>query len=111
MLYTPFSKELLCQCWARLELQEQFDPVFEYNKAIEAYTSHYYPKEEDLYKIIFQISIFFKEYADFENSKTPAFRHPLIKGENDQLEAIGIFEELSGLSMVGKCKVYKMKPM
>ena len=65
MLYTPFSKELLCLCWARLEQLEQFDPVFEYNKAMEAYTSHYYPKEEDLYKIIFQISMFFKEYAEF----------------------------------------------
>lgn len=92
MLYTPFSKELLCQCWVRLQQLEQFDPVFEYNKAIEAYSSHYYPKEEDLYKIIFQISIFFKEYAEFENAKTPKFRHPLIKGEVGHLQEIGIYD-------------------
>lgn len=55
--------------------------------------------------------MFFKEYAEFENSKTPAFRHPLIKGEADHLQSIGIFEELSSLAMVGKCKVYKMKPL
>jgi hypothetical protein len=30
--------------------------------------------------------MFFKEYAEFENAKTPKFRHPLIKGEIDQLE-------------------------
>jgi hypothetical protein len=111
MLYTPLSKELLCQSWVRLEQLEQFDPVFEYNKAIETYTSHYYPKEEDLYRIIFQLSMFFKEYAEFENPKTPAFRHPLIKGEVDSLEAIGIYEELKGLAMIGKCKISKLKPI
>ena len=111
MLYTPLSKELLCQCWARLEHIQQFDPVYEYNKAIEMYTSHYYPKEEDLYKIIFQMCVFFKEYAEFENPKTPAFRHPLIKGEVDTLESIGIYDELKVLQMIGKCKTSKLKPM
>lgn len=63
MLYTPLSKDLLCQCWVRLEQLEQYDPVFEYNRAVEAYTSHYYPKEEDLYRILFQLCMFFKEYS------------------------------------------------
>lgn len=95
----------------RLEQLEQYDPVFEYNKAIEAYKSHYYPKEEDLYKIIFQLAMFFKEYAEFESARTPEFRHPAIKGEVDQLVEIGIYEELKSLSMVGKCKIYKLKPL
>lgn len=111
MLYTPLSKDLLCQSWVKLEQLEQYDPVFEYNKAIEAYKSHYYPKEEDLYKIIFQISMFFKEYAEFESARTPSFRHPLIKGETDQLLEIGIYDELKSLAMIGKSKIYKLKPL
>lgn len=111
MLYTPLSKDLLCQSWVKLEHLEQYDPVFEYNKAIEAYKSHYYPKEEDLYKIIFQISMFFREYAEFENARTPSFRHPLIKGETEQLVEIGIFDELKSLTMIGKSKMYKLKPV
>jgi hypothetical protein len=111
MLYTPLSKDLLCQSWVKLEQLEQYDPVFEYNKAIEAYKSHYYPREEDLYKIIFQISMFFKEYAEFENARTPSFRHPLIKGEAEQLLEIGIHDELKSLAMIGKSKVYKLKPV
>lgn len=111
MLYTPLSKDLLCQSWVKLEQLEQYDPVFEYNKAIEAYKSHYYPKEEDLYKIIFQISMFFKEYAEFENARTPSFRHPLIKGETEQLVEIGIYDELKSLAMIGKSKIYKLKPL
>lgn len=79
-LYTPVSKHLLCQCWVKLEGAEQYDPVFEYNRAIESFNSHYYPREEDLFRIIFQLCMFFKEYAEFENARTPQFRHPLIKG-------------------------------
>lgn len=55
--------------------------------------------------------MFFKEYAEFESARTPEFRHPAIKGEIDQLVDIGIYEELKSLSMVGKCKIYKLKPL
>lgn len=55
--------------------------------------------------------MFFKEYAEFESARTPEFRHPAIKGEVDQLVEIGIYEELKSLSMVGKCKIYKLKPL
>lgn len=65
VLYTPLTKHLLCMCWFQLEIQFQYDPVFEYNKAIERFLNHYYPSPEDTFKIIFQLSLFFKEYAEF----------------------------------------------
>lgn len=55
--------------------------------------------------------MFFKEYAEFENVATPAFRHPLIKGETDSLISIGIYNELKDLSMIRKSKDYKLKPI
>ena len=55
--------------------------------------------------------MFFKEYAEFENPKTPVFRHPCIKGEADALESIGIYEELKELEIFGKSKSVKSKPM
>lgn len=33
-LYTPATKHILCICWYELENKFQYDPVFEYNKAV-----------------------------------------------------------------------------
>jgi hypothetical protein len=40
-----------------------------------------------------------KEFADFESSNTPTFRHPPIKG-SVELEEVGLMEELRTLEMV-----------
>lgn len=57
-----------------------------------------------MFKIIFQLSLFFKEYSEFENYKTPVFRHPPIRGEVDHLKEISIFDELIRMNMYEKCK-------
>jgi hypothetical protein len=71
--------------------------VIEYNKAIEGFEMHYHPSSDDLFRIITQISRFFKEFADFESYYTPKFRHPKIVGNNNELEDIGILNELKNL--------------
>lgn len=70
-----------------------FDPVTEYNKAIEEFEMHSHPNNEDMFRIILQISRFLKEFGDFEIFLTPEFRHPPIRGGQD-LKEIGILEEL-----------------
>jgi hypothetical protein len=105
LLYTPPTKHLLCMCWLHLETHHQYDPVFEYNRSAEKFLHHYYPSPEDTFRIIFQLSLFFKEYAEFENTKTPVFRHPPIRGEAEHFEEIGMLEELVAMRMHQKCKV------
>lgn len=60
-------------------LVQNYDPVVEYNKSIELFEMHYQPQPQNLFRIILQISRFFKEFADFESSSTPEFRHPSIR--------------------------------
>lgn len=51
---------------------------------------HYHPSDENIFKIIIQISRFLKEFSDFETYETPAFRHPLIEGNMVELQTIGL---------------------
>ncbi len=109
MLYTPPCKYLLCNTWKILENHLNSDPVFEYNKAIESFLTHYHPKEEQLFKIIFQLSMFFREYSEFEGAKIPSFRHPLIKGDEEQLQQICVFEEMKQHNMTTDLKIVVKK--
>jgi hypothetical protein len=92
-------------CWLQLETHHQYDPVFEYNRSAEKFLHHYYPSPEDTFRVVFQLSLFFKEYSEFENTKTPVFRHPPIRGDAEQFEKIGMLEELIAMRMHQKCKV------
>jgi hypothetical protein len=60
---------------------------------------HYHPSSEDLFRIIVQISRYFKEFADFETYYTPDIRHPPIKGGYDELDDIGLLTELLKLRL------------
>lgn len=64
LLFNPYTKYDLCRYWQKLE-EKSFDPVIEYNKAIEGFEMHYHPNSDDLFRIITQISRFLKEFADF----------------------------------------------
>ncbi len=59
LLFNPYNKYDLCKYWQILE-QQNFDPVFEYNKAIESFVMHFKPGPEDIFRIIVQISRFLK---------------------------------------------------
>ena len=78
LLFNPNNKYDLCRYWQRLE-EKGFDPVLEYNKAIEGFEIHYHPTSENLFRIFLQVARFLKEFSDFETSFTPDFRHPAIK--------------------------------
>ena len=78
LLFNPNNKYELCRYWQRLE-ERGFDPVLEYNKAVESFDMHYRPNPQDTFRIILQISRFLKEFSDFETNMTPDFRHPPIK--------------------------------
>jgi len=67
-----------------------FDPAVEYNKSIEGFEMQFKPKLDDMFKIIFQLSRFFREFSDFETHFTPKFRHPPILDSNDHLNQIGL---------------------
>ena len=59
LLFNPYTKYDLCRYWQKLE-ERSFDPVIEYNKAIEGFEMHYHPTSEDLFRIITQISRFLR---------------------------------------------------
>lgn len=75
-----------------------FDPVSEYNKSIEGFEMHFRPKSEDMFKIIFQLSRFFREFSDFETNFTPKFRHPPVI-DDQKLDKIGLLVEIKGLKL------------
>jgi hypothetical protein len=57
---------------------------------MEEFEIQYHPTNEELFKIIIQLSRFFKEFGDFELFLTPVFKHPPIHGGID-LQDIGLF--------------------
>jgi len=98
LLFNPYTKYDLCRYWQKLE-ERSFDPVIEYNKAIEGFEMHYHPTSDDLFRIITQISRFLREFSDFETYYTPDFRHPKLIGNNKELEDIGILGEFKNLAL------------
>lgn len=80
ILFNPVHKFILGQCWDSL-IEQNYDPVIEYNKSLESFEMHYQPSTENLFSIVLQLSRFFKEIVDFENEGLPEFRHPLIKNK------------------------------
>ena len=77
-MYTPPRSYRLFKIWEQL-IQEGFDPVSEYNKAVEEYTLRYFPNYKDLFVILFMMSRFFMELSDLETNRMPEYKHPLIK--------------------------------
>ncbi len=65
---------------------------------MEEFEIQYHPTNEELFKIIIQLSRFFKEFGDFELFLTPVFKHPPIHGGID-LQDIGLFQELKRLEL------------
>jgi hypothetical protein len=51
LLFNPNNKYDLCRYWQKLE-EQGFDPVIEYNKAIEGFAMQYHPSSEDIFRII-----------------------------------------------------------
>lgn len=98
LLFNPNNKYDLSRYWQKLE-EKGFDPVIEYNKAIEGFTMHYHPTEENIFRIIVQISRFLKEFCDFETYLTPNFRHPPIEGNIVEMDKIGLLRELEKLNI------------
>lgn len=98
LLFNPHNKYDLCRYWQVLE-EHGFDPVIEYNKAIEGFEMHYHPSSQDVFRIIVQISRFLKEFSDFETYFTPEFRHPPVKGTYNELDDIGLLRELLQLTI------------
>ena len=78
VLYTPPRRYRLFKAWELL-IQEGFDPIAEYNKAIEEYSLRYFPNYRELFIILFSMSRFFFELADGEGPRTPDYRHPQIR--------------------------------
>jgi hypothetical protein len=62
LLFNPNNKYDLCRFWSTLDAKG-FDPVVEYNKAIEGFEMHCHPKPEEVFRIIVQISRFLKEFS------------------------------------------------
>lgn len=80
ILFNETTKIELFKFWKKLE-KKGYDPVYEYNKALELFEMHYNPKDSELFILNIQISRFFKELSEFESSITPEFRHPYIQSK------------------------------
>ena len=97
-LFTLQSKFDLFFYWRKLN-KKGFDPTIEYNNALEAYCLKFYLTPEDMFKVVFQISRFLKEFSEFETKLTPDFRHPFIR-ECQELAEICLHEEGNKLDMI-----------
>ncbi|CAK67217.1 unnamed protein product (macronuclear) [Paramecium tetraurelia] len=103
ILWNPYNKFELCQLWDMLE-QNGCDLVMEYNKAVENFQAIYKPSTEGLFFIMLQICIFLREFSNFEKDGTPAYKHPLLRGQSIEFEEVGLYGELSQLKMLSKKK-------
>lgn len=54
LMFNSNTKYSLCRYWQALE-EKGFDPVIEYNKAVEGFDMHYHPISEDMFSIILQV--------------------------------------------------------
>ncbi|CAD8127534.1 unnamed protein product [Paramecium sonneborni] len=98
LLFNPSNEYDLCKYWQLLE-ENGYDPVLEYNKAVEDFQINYHPSSEDMFRIIIQISRFLKEFGDFGTNNTPIFRHPPIVGVLSDLHEIGLLNEILKLEI------------
>jgi len=57
LLFNSNTKYTLCRYWQTLE-EKGFDPVIEYNKAVEGFDMHYHADSEDIFSIILQVIYF-----------------------------------------------------
>ena len=80
ILFNETTKIELFKFWQKLE-KKGYDPVYEYNKALELFEMHYNPKDSELFILNIQICRFFKELSEFESNITPEFRHPYIQSK------------------------------
>lgn len=76
-MFNPEFKLNLMTFWVTL-IEQNYDPVIEYNKNLEDFVMHNQPSNENIFYIVVQLSRFFKELADFEDKNVPEFRHPKI---------------------------------
>ena len=79
LFFNPHNTFELFNYWQLLE-ENGFDPVIEYNKSIEDFDMNFHPSNEEIVKIIIQLSRFLREFGDIEMFMTPSFRHPPIRG-------------------------------
>lgn len=89
VFFNPHHKLQVYNLWNDL-IKQSYDPVIEYNKSLELFVMHSQPSPQDLFKIVVQLSRFFVDIAEFEDSDIPEFRHPRIinrtvKGEKDEV--------------------------
>lgn len=77
-----------------------YDPVEEYTKSVDNFEIHFRPSSDDLFRIVFQLSRFFRELSDLETEDTASFRHPPVRGDKE-LEELGIKGELDIMEMLG----------
>lgn len=77
-MFTPPRCFNLFKIWEQL-IYEGFDPIVEYNKTIQEFSRHFPLTNRQLFIILFSFSRFFLELSDLENSRTPDYKHPLIR--------------------------------
>jgi hypothetical protein len=100
IMYSPAYKIELCMYWLKLE-QQHFDPVQEYNRALEEFVAVYSPNNKDLFILLIQFCRFFKDLAEVESSYTSMFRHPKFRGYYE-LKDINMLDEIENLQLFDK---------
>ena len=98
IMYTPQYRMELFSCWIVLK-EHHFDPVQEYNKALEHFVELNNPKNQEVFIILVQFCRFFKEFSDLEISEICEFRHPPMKRLHE-LKELNIFDEINLLEGV-----------
>ena len=96
IMYSPLFKIELYMYWLKLE-QQHFDPVQEYNRALEEFIALYSPSSKDLFMILIQFCRFFKDLSEVESSQTSSFRHPNLRGFYE-LKDINLLEEIETMN-------------
>lgn len=91
MYSAPYKMELYMY-WVKLE-QQHFDPVQEYNRALEEFVAQYSPSSKDLFMLLIQFCRFFKDLAEVESNYTSKYRHPHFRGYYE-LKDINLLEEI-----------------
>jgi hypothetical protein len=91
-MFQPKNRFLLFFYWSCLEKQK-FDPVECYNKSLENFSSVNQLFPQDLCILIVLLSVFFKEYSDFDNAELYKFKHPSLIGYNELIQ-IDLLDEL-----------------